>query len=208
MHGRDAGFSWEQIVCGWALASGTLRVKGPKHLLNLYEEYHPLLRGQPNDVLTLLRPAGNADPRDSFIRIEGVPDLHSEVRAAKFFNVTCEGCRRFGYRKQTTFTDEEELVYGKGKYKALKQKQKALKRDAEEEKAKLRLGGNRGRQSEGHKLLADPDEVAWRFDSIPSSIVNGIASIKPPTGELPDYSFDLKVMYCMRHHTIHKVGPN
>ena len=56
-------------------------------------------------------------------------------------------------------------------------------------------------------MANDDDDAAraWRFDAIPSAIAGGLSSIQPPTGEIPDYSFELKVMYCMRVHTIHKV---
>jgi hypothetical protein len=98
------------VLTGYTLASKTVEVGGPKHLLSLYEAHHPMFRGKPEDILTVLRPAGEADPRDSFIRFEGVPAVHSEVRAAKFFWTTCEGFTRFAYQKKTTFTDEAELA--------------------------------------------------------------------------------------------------
>jgi len=51
---------------------------------------------------------GHVDPRDSLIRLPGIPPVHCEVRAAKFFHATCESFTRFAYKKDTPFTDEEE----------------------------------------------------------------------------------------------------
>lgn len=79
----DNDYTWPQILCGYCLASGALKVKGPKHLLQEYNEMNPLLHATPEDILTLLRPAGNIE-RDQFIRLQGVPIVHSEVR---FFNI-------------------------------------------------------------------------------------------------------------------------
>jgi hypothetical protein len=79
---EDADYTWPQILCGYGLASGALKVKGPKHLLGEYNDMNPLLHAKPEDILTLLRPAGNSD-RDNFIRLEGVPIVHTEVNESE-----------------------------------------------------------------------------------------------------------------------------
>jgi hypothetical protein len=90
------------------LASGVLTPRGPKHLLALHAARTPVLFAKPADVLTTSRPAGSVDPRDRLIKLAGLPPLHCEVRAAKFFHVSCEACARFAFKKDTPFTDEEE----------------------------------------------------------------------------------------------------
>jgi hypothetical protein len=79
---EDSDYTWPQILCGYGLASGALKVKGPKHLLGEYNDMNPLLHAKPEDILTLLRPAGNSD-RDNFIRLEGVPIVHTEVNESE-----------------------------------------------------------------------------------------------------------------------------
>ena len=149
------------------LASGALRVKGPQHLRDLYLEGNLLLKAKPQDVLTVLRPAGVADPRDSFIRLDGVPPIHSEVRGAKFFYATCEDSTRFAYRKVTRFTDEQEQASKTG-------------------------------------LEYEEEGRPFRFDALPKEAGRALGKVEAPDLTLPDYSFELSVMYAMRQHTVHK----
>jgi len=187
IHRDDSPYPFEQCSTGYALASGALKVKGPAHLLKLYEAHHPLLRAKPQDILTLLRPAGVADARDKFIRLPGIPPIHSEVRGAKYFAATCESFERFAFKKETHFTDEHLAAQ-----KSFHRKFMAESAAADGKKA-----------SGGGATPESLDVRPWRLDALHKDLGRGVASIQAPK-LFPDYSFELSIMYCMRAHTIHK----
>jgi len=51
-------FSRIVVNAGYLLASGVLTPKGPQDLLNMHRSGTPVLFSQPQDVLTISRPAG------------------------------------------------------------------------------------------------------------------------------------------------------